>query len=479
MKNLGRIILFLSILKSMLFGGVSASLDSRVVYQGEMVTYSLIISGSDVQKPTLESICGNEILSTSSQTSIESINGSYSKSYTLSYQFMPKSSCTIEPVEVNVDGKIERSNAVELLLKSPSDQKNIPFMLTLETPKKSLYVGEPFEVKLTIKQSLHAQAVDSKFIVPEFPGFWLKSQSEPQRVDDGEFITTTLSYKLAPQREGNLTVGAAQLQIASRSASPNSWGSFSPQVKWRAYYSNELEIQAKALPNNATLIGDFTIRTEVSQNEIYPNEALNVTVVVEGAGNLEDIKSFKPYVENVNVFDEKIEVKEDKLTQKLAFVADANYSVPAFELIFFSTKTSSLQKIQTQPIAITVHGAKEQEKLEIKREEGDEESTTLAKQTDQKEQSISTPLAFVLGLILGILLSSAFVLFKPTLVKKISKNELNLKDEKLLLVKLLPFKEDADVEKMMESIEANIYSKKKKRIDKKLLKEILKRHNIS
>jgi hypothetical protein len=381
MKNLGKIVLFLLCAQQALFADVKASLDSRLVYSGEMVTYSLTMSGNDIQKPTLGDICGNEVLATSSQTSIESINGSYSKRYTLSYQFMPKDSCRIEPVAVEIDGKIEYSNAIDLRVKAPSQEKNAPFALKFEVSKESLYVGEAFELTLTLKQSLRAQAVDSKFAPPAFEGFWLKSQSEPQRLDDGEYVTTTLHYGLAAQREGNLTIKPAQLQIASRGANVNSWGSFSPQVKWRSYYSNELRINAQALPSDVSLIGDFTLKTELKRSEINANEALDVVVLVEGVGNLEDIKSFKPYVANVNVFDEKIVVDGNKLTQKLVFVSDANFTIPAFEIVFFNTQTQKVQKIQTEPIEVVVMGAKPKEPLRIERQESAEEN--LPPQTRQ------------------------------------------------------------------------------------------------
>jgi hypothetical protein len=56
----------------------------------------------------------------------------------------------------------------------------------------------------------------------------------------------------------------------------------------------------------------------------------------------------------------------------------------------------------------------------------------------------------------------------------------NIKDEKLLLIKLLPFKDkDVDVQKIVDTLESNIYSGKKEKIDKKLLKEILKKYEIS
>jgi len=56
----------------------------------------------------------------------------------------------------------------------------------------------------------------------------------------------------------------------------------------------------------------------------------------------------------------------------------------------------------------------------------------------------------------------------------------DVKNEKMLLIKLLPYKdEDPEVAKLVELLEANIYSTTKEKIDKKLLKEIVKKYNIS
>jgi hypothetical protein len=475
MKNLGKIFLFLLLTNVTLLAGVSATLDSRVVYRGESAIYKLTISGEDITKPALTEICGNDVVSTGSQTNITSINGNYSKSYTLSYEFTPQSSCTIEPVTVMIDGKAEKSNSVELIVKEPTQDKQAEFRLNLEASKKRLYVGEPFKLTLTLKQRRNAQAVDSKFLAPDFKGFWVKSESQPSRVDNGEDIVTTVVYTLAAQREGNVTIEPAQLKIASRVLGRGGWGSFAPQVKWKSYYSNKLTLDIKPIPNAASLIGDFTISAQVDKKEINANEALNLTLVVEGVGNLEDIKSFKPYIQNVNVFDEKIVVKGNKLTQKLAFVSDSDFTIPSFELVFFSTKTQTLQKIKTQPIKIKVNGSTQSKELKIKRDE------SVAAPVAQTKEVIKTvtdksliAIAFFIGLIVGI----ALMILKSFSFSKKEKS-LNIKDEKLLIMKLLPYKEDMDVQTILTLLENNLYSAHKEKIDKKLLKEILKRYNIS
>lgn len=477
MKNLGRIIAFLLLLTTITFANVTASVEPRVVYEGESATYSLHISGKRVKKPTLLDICGNTITATASQTSIESINGSYQKSYTLSYEFTPMRDCTIESVSVEVDSQMETSNSVKLQVKPRAQDINADFVLEYEVSKEELYVGEPFTLTLYLKQHRSAQAVDSKFIASGMSGFWIKSESKADRYEDGEFIITKVVYKLASQREGTLKIDPAKLKIATR-VGVNNWGTLIPQVKWRTYYSNTINIQAKAIPNAAKIIGDLSLDVNVQNLEVNPNEAVNVLVLVDGEGNLEDIESFKPYINDVNVFDEKIDIQGDRLTQKLVFVAESDFTIPAFELIYFDTKSKQVKKIKTKPIAIKVRGSGKKSELQITRDEPVEvqRSVETPSESSSKTNYISIATAFILGLVLG--LGVMFFILRSRSVNK--RGKFDIKNEKMLLIKLLPFKdEDKEVAKLIALLEENIYSKTKVKIDKKLLKEIVKKYNIS
>ncbi|HFB54007.1 MAG TPA: oxygen-tolerance protein [Sulfurimonas autotrophica] len=480
MKNLGKkiLIIFIFALNS-LYASVVARVEPPVVYTGETATFILTVSGEKVHKPIVNDICGNQILGTSSQTSIEMVNMDYKKSYVLSYEFAPVKSCTIEPVSVEIDGKIEKSNAVKVVVKPAAQDKNADFVLSLKPDKTNVYVGEPFVLHLELKQNKRASAVDSKFIEPDFKGFWVKDKSQATREDTPEFVITKADYTLAAQREGNLTINPAQLRIATRSNRRDMWGSFMPQIKWKNYYSNEVQIHAKPLPNGAKIVGDFTISAKADKTEITSNEAVNVTVTVKGNGNLEDIGSFKPYIDGVNVFDEKVEVKGNTLTQKLAFVSDKDFTIPPFKLAFYNLKTKQVQQIKTEPIHIKVKGSTQtNSSLNIKKEEP---QLTVKKAKEQSVESSSNVnflwivVAFVVGLVLGI----ALVLFNPFKSSKKEKR-FSIKDEKLLLLKLLPYKDmDEDVKKIVDTLEGNLYGEKKEKIDKKLLKEIVKKYDIS
>jgi hypothetical protein len=289
-----------------------------------------------------------------------------------------------------------------------------------------------------------------------------------------------MSYTLAPQREGNLTITPAQLKIATRANTRDMWGSFMPQVKWKSYYSNSVTITAKSLPNNAKLVGNFTISAVADKQEIAPNEAVNVTVSVQGDGNLEDIESFKPYIEGVNVFDEKIEIHGNTLTQKLAFVSDRDFTIPPFKLAFYNLKTKRVEQIRTKAIHIKVKGAKE-ENMALKVQKSKEEPLHIQKADARSEVEHGSVnyIWLIVTFIFGMVAGAALMIKKPLLFTKQSK-KFTIKNEKLLLLKLLPYRdEDVDVKKIVDALEANLYTNTKEKIDKKLLKEVLKRYDIS
>ncbi|WP_324171054.1 BatD family protein [Sulfurimonas sp.] len=471
MKNLGKIIFILLITHTVVFANVRASVDAKNVEIGEMVTYSLHLSGSDITRPIINSLCGVNVISTSSQTSIEMINGSVTRSNILSYKFIPQKSCVIEPMEVDIDGKIQKSNKVEVNVRKILANKDADFILILESSKKEVFVGEAFEVSLLLKQKKDAEAIDSKFTPPKLKGFWIKSESQPTRSQGKKYSITKITYKIAAQRDGQLKITSAQMRIASRSHTRDSWGSWIPKIKWKTYFSNELNIYVKKLPSGASLVGDFSISASVDKTEINSNEAINLSLKVEGNGNLEDIKSFKPYIDEINIFDEKIVIKDNVLTQEIVFVGENNFIIKPFTLKFFNPQTKQIQTISTQAINIKVKNSKIKEKLTIKKEEVKEKVIKINKKAISDYWFI---LIFVVGMASGALI----MLLKSYKFKQ-KKQVVSVKEPKILLVKFLPFKNNEDVKNMMDILEKNIYEDAKIEVDKKLLKELIKRYDIS
>lgn len=472
LKNIAKLLFLVLIAANPLFAALSARVDSKSVELGEAVTYSLELQGGKIKKPNITRLCESDVISTSSQTSMQIMNGEMSKSHTLSYRFVPQKSCKIAPLEVEIDGKVESSGEIEIEVKPVSGAKDLDFELQLSSDKKELYVGETFDVTLIFKQKNSVDAVDSEFTPPEFKGFWVKGETQPQRYQEDAYTVTKVLYSLAPQRVGEHKISKAQMRVASRSGREDSWGAWIPTIKWKTYFSNELDFNVKALPSGVDLVGNFAIKAIPEKKEINANEALNLTIEVEGEGNLEDIKSFKQSIEGVAVFDEKIAIDGNKLTQKIAYIAERDFVIPPFVLRFFNPKTKEIKLVTTKEIKIEVKNSKAAEELKIQKE------LSVSVETDAKKDksgcdAVLLIAAFVGGLLLGVLA----MILKPWKGNKKEKN-LSIKEPKVLLGKLLPYKDDKEAGEIVEILEKNIYSGQKLEIDKKRLKEVLKRHNI-
>ena len=466
-------LLFLLLLSSLALygGGVVAKVDAKKIELGDVVTLSLIISGEDVTRPNVQRVCDSDVISTSTQTNMQIINGSVSKSFTLNYTFMPQKSCKIEPVEIEIDSKVERSNPLEIEVVEQSVTKDADFALTLSSDKKELFVGEPFELTLTFKQKRDSEAVDIKFSPPEFKGFWVKSETQPQRYQDAKESITKIVYTMAPQRAGELKTTKAQIQIASRGGGANGFSTWTPSIKWKSYFSNELTFDVKPLPSGIALACDFTISATADKEEVDANEPLNVTIDVIGDGNLEDIKSFKPSIEGVAVFDEKILIDKDVLTQRIAFVSERDFVIPSFSIKYFDPKTKEIKTALTKEIPIKVKNAKPQEVLNIKKQEA---QGTISEDLKAPQIGIFGSLSlFMSGLALGVL-----IMFFMKKIDFKSKESRSIKDPKTLLMKLLPFRDDEEVKEMIETLEKNIYSNQNVELDKKILRKIKEKYKI-
>ncbi|MDQ1264517.1 MAG: hypothetical protein QG559_1518 [Campylobacterota bacterium] len=456
-----------------LYASLSAKVDTKTVEAGDMLTFSLNISGETIKRPNITRLCGTEILSTSSQTNMQMINGTFSKSYILSYKIAPQKSCTIEPIEVEIDGKKELSSAIDIEVAPAKVKTDGDFILMLESTKERVFVGETFDVVLIFRQKKETSALDSEFSPPEFDGFWVKNESKPQKYEEGNYINTKIVYTLAAQRAGKAIVKNAKIKIASQTPQAQSWGVWIPTVKWKNYFSNEVVIEVEPLPEGVVLVGNFKINIRVEKTAIEANEALNAKIEVEGNGNLEDIESFKPHIEGVSIFDEKSVVEGSKLTQNLTFVSGDDFTIPSFGIKYFDIKTKEVKEIRTKEIPISITNKKPQEELLIKKSTNTDEDVKDDAMPLVTSSIFLSVAIFLFGLIIGVLIT----LYKEKLFIKKEKKS-SIKEPKVLLSKLLNYKNDDEVKEVIEILEKNIYQHQNIEIDKKLLKEILKRYNL-
>jgi len=521
--HLGKLFLLLSLPYLLWAGGsVSATLSDPLVVRGDSVTLTLKAEGNSVKFPSIDSIGAYPVQSISQGQNISSVNGRTTRSLTRQYTFTPAKSMTIPGYAIEVDGAVEHTDPVDLQVTAPQAAgKNASVQLEMRLAKKEVYVGEPVQLDLVFKHTPNAHYEKVELSEPEVKSFWAKKLPGSKTATENGYITQTFSYLLFPQEAGKFTIPAtfAKLGTATQKRRRNTafddpffdnafandpfFSAFGgSRLQWKKLFSNQAELTVKALPGNLDIYGDFQIKAEVDKTTVAANKPVNLTIVIEGEGNLDDIEKFNIDIPNAVVYPDEPSVNaavqagtyRGIVIEKSAIVADSNYTIPSVSFSYFDKKTQSKKTIETDPIAITVIGGAAHKSGTALIEE--KNTGTGASVTDSNKSSIAntdrikalfkekTNWLYLAG-ILSMLIIAGLLLFRKKGTKsKRAHKEVNIvdkilraKDDRALLEILLPYANADDrVKETLNKLEKNVYSHGKEEIDKEYVLEYFEEH---
>ncbi len=515
-RALGKIALLLLVPILALSATVKVTVDKESVAKGDTVTFTITAKGGDVKFPTIKSIGGFPILGSSQSTNISIINGSISKEYSKSFTFAPMQSVTIPSFDVEVDGKVLKTNPIKievLQAPKPTAASGGENSLVLKLNKSSAYVGEPIELEITMRYRRDKNFVEAQLQKPQFANFWIKQLGEPKEFNEGSYRVKRYRYLIFPQKAGEYKLGPLTAKFARRvlmktplSNDPffddDFFNSMFARLEWRSVVSNAPELHVKALPAGVQLYGEFDIRAFVDKREVDANKPLHLTIEVEGFGNIDDVKKFEPDIVDAVVYAEepKIEAYMDgdryagKATQKITIVADRNFTIPSFVLRYFDSKRGEVVEKRTEPIDIVVKGAKpsaKQESLDkgdtdtaLKAEQEKESSPPTVRGEDEKRGSFSW-LYLIFSFLAGVGITLVWVNFKRFKIKSESGESSivdrvkRAKNDRQILEILLPYAKKSEfLNKVIRDLEENVFQKGKNKIDKKAIIEELEELDI-
>jgi len=418
---------------------------------------------------------------------------------------------------IEVDGTVEHTSPVDLQVTAPqAASKNASVQLEMRLAKKEVYVGEPVQLDLIFKHAPNAKYAKVELSEPEVKSFWAKKLPGSKTGTENGYITQTFSYLLFPQEAGTFTIPATFAKLGSVAkkrrrntafddpffdnafANDPFFSAFgASQMQWKKLFSNQAELTVKALPETLEIYGDFQIKAQVDKTTVAANKPVNLSIVLEGEGNLDDIKKFNIDISNAVVYPDEPSVKASvhagtyrgSVIEKSAIVADSNYTIPSVSFSYFDKKIQRKKTIETDPIAITVTGDTVHKSSETFFEEKNTE--TRASGTDSnKSSNVNTDrirallqdktnwlyLAVILTVLimLGLLLSrkKGIKSKKPHKEVTIVDQILRAKDDKALLEILLPYANaDHRVKETLHKLEKNLYSHGKEEIDKEYVLE--------
>jgi len=478
------IFLFLMVIPA--FAGVNVSVDKTEITRGETVTVTLRINGvGKVRVPPLDNLCGYEIQGRGQRNQEVISNGVRQQELALMYTIQPVKSCIIESFPVSVNGEEFQTKALNVVVSKMSITKDEPFSLKLSTDKTSVYVGEPFEMSVDFKKRQGIDSLAESISLPESKNLWVKSEYKGSTHNEGRYELHKSMYAMSAQQSGKLSLGPLRWDIKVRSRTRDYWGTFLASAKVRTIFSDEVELEVKPLPTGVSLVGDMQIIVNVDKTEIDAGEAVNVTIEVKGRANVEDIEPFSIHLSGAQAFMEEPKVSHylqdnryfGSFVQKAALVAQRDFEIPSFELSYMDVESDTVKTIKSEVIKIKVLNAAPlvNEKLKISRPDDlVEEKVEVLEAGLSKLQG-----AFLLlgGLILGVILS--LLPWRKVLNKDKTKQKISAKESKEVLQLLMSnMGEDKEVEDLVQKLSENLYEGKSHSIDKKQLKEIVKRLQV-
>lgn len=478
MKNLGKIILFISLLTSTLFA-INAKISPKTVYVGDRISFILSAEGSKIEFPKIKEIAGYKIESQSISRNITNINGKVTKTFSKEYIFTPQKSFTVPAFEVEVDGKIETTKPIKVEVKKETTNKAEAFIFTLEADKSEAYIGEPINIVFTFKKHLDINLAEANFDTPTFHDFWAKPMKKQPATVEGDYQVYRIHYLLFAQKEGAITIEPGRMDAGIMQKRKRDFFNFE-RVKWKSLFSNGIVINAKPLPTGVDIYGNFKMSVTIDKKKIKANEPVSLTVTIKGIGNVDDIEEYKLDIKDAIVYADKPQRKiytngKEELgefTQKFAIVSDRNFTIEPLEFTFFNSEDEQIKHLKSKQFEIEVTKSLiKTQTAQLQKKEQVAEVIPKTKIIYDKASQTKLILFTIGGFLLGVL--SMFLLNLPKRRKKerdefpLSRRIKKSKNDKELLSLLLPYVgKSQKLKSTIKALEENIYDNRKNKIDK-------------
>ena len=375
------------------------------------LTYSVNQRAKDLRAPEFtdfEYIAGPY---TSQSSSTSFVNGKRTSSFTLTYTYTLKAdkdgTYTIPPATIKVDGDQYTSNGVRITVLPPdnvsasssaasksangtsqqSESTNVSaeniFMRTLVSKTK---VHEQEAILLTYK--LYFAGVDvAQFTnntrLPEFKGF-LKQDLEIGEIQtelehyNGRNYQTAVLYRalLFPQRSGDIKIDPAHfeavLRVQNRAQVRSIFDDFfnSYTTALKPLEAAGVTIHVEPLPAGKPSgfsggVGQYSISSKISSTELQANEAVTLTITIQGAGNMKLLKTpAVDWPEGFEVYDPKVTnnfknttsgMSGTKVVEYLAIPrAGGTYTIPPIVFAYYDTKEDAYRTLHTPEYTLNI-----------------------------------------------------------------------------------------------------------------------------
>lgn len=317
----------------------SLSVSDNSVTLNDQIQLTIDLENAD-QFPTIPmELDGFDMLSGPSQSSsFQMINGRTTSSKKLIYLIAPTKTgrLTIGPLKFNYKGKTYTTNSVTVRVNKSgatasqpgNSSEQPPLILQAEADRKTAYTGQQISVTYRLLTRLNARSynIDKQ---PNAVGFWSEEIPTPKEptgsartlngIRYNSFIIKRTAY--FPTESGTLHLDPLQVtvEVQVRSNRRNLFDDFFSndpffgRTATRHIESNPVEITVNPIPRDGRpdgyegAVGQFTLQSSLDTSVVHVDEAVGVTLTLEGTGNISTIGvPSVPTEPNIDMFDPEV-----------------------------------------------------------------------------------------------------------------------------------------------------------------------------
>ena len=382
----------------------------EVVVSGDQFRLSYTINSQKVRDFRAPSIQGFDVLmgpTRSTQSSRQIVKGNVTSTSTITFTYIlmaeKEGTFKIPGATIVADGNNYTSNSVEIKVLPPdqssgassSNSRNSSrnqansgkitdkelFMLATVS-KTNVYEQEA--ILLTYKVYTQVNLTQLHGDMPDLKGFHTQEVDLPSQKQwslehyNGRNYNTTVysQYVLFPQQSGKLEIPAITFEgnVAQVVASADPFDAFFNGGSVRNIKKNivtpKLTINVKELPagkpaNFSGGVGEFTLSSSISTQELKTNDAVTIKLVISGTGNMKLISTPEVgFPQDFEIYDPKVDNKFNltrsglagsKVIEYLAIPRHAgNYTIPPIEFSYFDLKSQSYKTLKTDAYTLNV-----------------------------------------------------------------------------------------------------------------------------
>ena len=382
----------------------------EVVVSGDQFRLSFTINSQKVRDFRAPNIQGFEVLmgpSRSTQSSTQIINGNVTSTSTITFTYIlmaeKEGTYTIPGATIVANGNNYTSNSVEIKVLPPDQSSEASSGRSARSSRNQVNSGkisdkelfmlatvsktdvyEQEAILLTYKVYTQVNLTGLHGDTPDLKGFHTQEVELPQQKTfslehfNGRNYNTTVwqQFVLFPQHSGKLEIPSLTFEgtVSQMVASADPFDAFFNGGNYVNIKKNlvtpKLTINVKELPagkpaNFSGGVGEFTLSSSISTQELKTNDAVTIKLVISGTGNMKLINTPEvDFPKDFEIYDPKVDNKfnltrnglaGNKVIEYLAIPRHAGtYTIPPIEFSYFDLKSQSYKTLKTDAYTLNV-----------------------------------------------------------------------------------------------------------------------------